>query len=320
MKCLKHALLVLLASFIFLQVISQVSSVVYYYSAKGRIFTIPTYGTYIGFSTDRTFTTCYRENDYWYFNNAIEVYRVQVQNANMTITKWFESNWLNFTVEAASGTSTSKFYVGLKGDPTSVDGESAYSYDAGTKILEINVTHTSSEQVSVSWGTSAVFSVYFDLGIQGVKINGSYTTNEQGYYEWTNLTKNQIYVFEVEKPSSYYPGWCLNVTESFSWNGTHYILSHNLTSVQTYVDIYFPSVNEPYISEATGKLLSVSSSYTRTRNVIFTTSGEATVTIYTEERFTPDYYAVTGYTDWFWNGLTNEFEVTADGTVTVAWR
>jgi len=48
-------------------------------------------------------------------------------------------------------TSTTKIYVGDKGSPDSVTGESSWSYDEGTRILTINVIHASPAEVVIDW-------------------------------------------------------------------------------------------------------------------------------------------------------------------------
>ena len=111
-------------------------------------FGLPAYGTYISFASQQTFGTIYRENNYWYFND----YGLSVENANMTVNKYFESDELEFTVSAPTGTtSTTKVYCGSKGKPKRVDGATSWSYDNDTKICTITVTHSGMKKITVIW-------------------------------------------------------------------------------------------------------------------------------------------------------------------------
>jgi hypothetical protein len=112
-------------------------------------FGLPQYGTYISFNTQKTFNDIYRKNSYWYF----EGYGFQVQDANMTITDFFQIDIdiLKFSVAKPSGTSISKIYVGDKGQPSSITGAASWSYDAPTKILTIYVSHSSTVNIEVQW-------------------------------------------------------------------------------------------------------------------------------------------------------------------------
>jgi len=116
-------------------------------------FGIPTYRTYINFSTEKTFDNVYRENDYWYFDG----YGFQVQNANVTITDYFTNPCiLKLTVNAPSETtSISKVNVGDKGGPRDVwieNGTLAWSYNALTKTLTLEATHLNrTVKIVVDW-------------------------------------------------------------------------------------------------------------------------------------------------------------------------
>jgi len=122
--------------------------------------TVPTnayfgFGTdcYIKFDTQQTFDAVKRKGTYWYFND----YGFQVQNANMTITNFFTNNKLVFVTDAPSGiTSTTRIYVGNKGKPYQivVDGKQyPIRYDAATRILTIQISHSSPSKVVVNWST-----------------------------------------------------------------------------------------------------------------------------------------------------------------------
>jgi len=116
-------------------------------------FGIPTYGTYINFSIEKTFDNVYRENDYWYFDG----YGFQVQNANMTITDYFTNPCiLKLTLNAPSGTtSTTQVYVGSKGVPRDFwieNGTLSWNYNALTMILTLEAAHLSRiVKIVVDW-------------------------------------------------------------------------------------------------------------------------------------------------------------------------
>lgn len=62
----------------------------------------------------------------------------------------FSNDVLTLNIVGESGTtSTIEVYCGDKGEPTSVSGASSWSYDSETKIVTINVLHTSSKEVIV---------------------------------------------------------------------------------------------------------------------------------------------------------------------------
>ena len=62
----------------------------------------------------------------------------------------FSSTKLSLTVQAATGEkSITRVYCGDKGEPISVSGASSWSYDSQTKIVTLNVLHTSSKEIIV---------------------------------------------------------------------------------------------------------------------------------------------------------------------------
>jgi len=163
----------------------------------------------------------------------------------------------------------------------------------------------------------------YSEALPSVTINGSYLTNTNGLYEFTNLTYNEIYVFIAELPNGYYPRWVENVDGGFEWNGTHFVITHNVTEGhEGYLKFVFTlDPNAPHIPEATGYLTTVSVFYSSTtRRMYLTMTGATTALIDTHERFTPRYYDVSGATDWFWIGLVYTFEVEGTSAVTVEWR
>jgi hypothetical protein len=123
-------------------------------------FPLNAYGTYINFSSEQTFTNApYIENDYWYFDG----YAFQVQNANLTITDFFTTNTnkLDFTISASSGTSTTKIYIYNKGDPEHLRFNSVeygygthWSFDDSNLIVTITWAHSGNVNVEMIWDSS----------------------------------------------------------------------------------------------------------------------------------------------------------------------
>ena len=141
--------LVFLTVFLFLTLTSHAYATVTV--PTNAYFGLPNYHTYINFDTSKTFNTIQRENNYWQFNN----YKFEVQNGNLTITKFFTDNQLIFNVTAPSATtSTTRIYCGNQGKPATVTGATSWNYDSATKICTITVTHTSEEKIIVWWALS----------------------------------------------------------------------------------------------------------------------------------------------------------------------
>lgn len=68
------------------------------------------------------------------------------------ISQSYSDNKFTFTVSATSGqTSTTKIYVGDKGQPKDVIGAASWSYNASTKILTVIAVHSSSTIIIVKW-------------------------------------------------------------------------------------------------------------------------------------------------------------------------
>jgi hypothetical protein len=169
MKCKALTLLLLIA---YLLSVLPFTKADVDYNANTYCFTFPTYSTAMAFDADQTFDRAYRENDYWYFNTStISTIAFQVQIANLLVTDFFDfdSNTLGFTLIATSGTSITKIYVGNRGEPTDVTGETTWSYDSGTHITTITRTHASSHAIVVSWSGApgdttppTISEVYYD--------------------------------------------------------------------------------------------------------------------------------------------------------------
>ena len=167
--------------------------------------------------------------------------------------------------------------------------------------------------------------------LPNVKINGTHLTDEAGHYEWANLAYNRVYTFIVEKPAGYYLAWVLNVEGSYNWNGTHYILRHNVTETQTDpIEIYFSPTDEVYIKSATHMLTSAfynSSSILKTF-MNFKITAEIGVTsqieIYTADKGHPRPFKIEGATDWSYDSESEILTVwmlhTSEEEAEIEWR
>jgi len=83
-----------------------------------------------------------------------------VENGMIYAVSW-DSNLLSYKIVAPSGvTTTTKIYVGDRGEPVTVSG-ATYSYDGASKILTLTVTHSSSQQVTVDWSTDLTPPIIF---------------------------------------------------------------------------------------------------------------------------------------------------------------
>lgn len=203
MKC-KSLLLLLLVGFLSLApftVLTQAHDISY--NANQYVFTFPTYDTAMAFDSDMIFDTVNRTSDYWYFTTStVSLIAFRVQNATLLITDFFETNpqILNFSVTAASGiTSTTKIYVGDRGNATEVYGETSWSYNSGAHILTVTKTHASTASIGISWESVA---------------------GDTEAPTYSNIAHNTTIETTPCKFSSY---WDDNVALSkyiFSWNGT----------------------------------------------------------------------------------------------------
>lgn len=72
---------------------------VHYDPSSKWIFTLPAYGTGIGFSVSETFTDCHRTGNFWYFDGT----EFSTQVGNLTVDDLFTGNFVNGTVYASSG-------------------------------------------------------------------------------------------------------------------------------------------------------------------------------------------------------------------------
>jgi len=109
------------------------------------------FNTYINFASTTTLDTVIQTNDKLYLNQ----YWISVENANLTISKFFTNYQLILIASAPTqSTSTTKVYVDDWGEPTSVyatNGTLTWSYDPSTKILTSTVIHSSRVEIIVDW-------------------------------------------------------------------------------------------------------------------------------------------------------------------------
>jgi len=149
----------------------------------------------------------------------------------------------------------------------------AYANVYGVQIDEKTVLHDDFriDDEYVGGGNPIIFeaTVHFLTGVedepavfdplQYVTINGTRATDASGYYQWDNLTFNTEYLFVVGNATGYYPAWCVNVDGSYYWNGSDYLLTHNVTEDQSgYVQISFFESSQPYINYTDATLTSAS--------------------------------------------------------------
>ena len=76
-------------------------------------------------------------------------------NATMTIDYVNPSSTLtkiSYTAIAGQGVeSTTKIFVGNKGEPMTLEGANDWSYDSVTKVITVTITHSSSQKIIISW-------------------------------------------------------------------------------------------------------------------------------------------------------------------------
>ena len=246
--------------------------------------------------------------DTWY---CLEFYFNATANGNATL--WVDNQ---LTCEATGDYSS----LGL------ISRVYPYIYVVGAQSSPKTVYHDNFrvDDTRIGSGTPEIFqtSIFFSTEgeqspLSGVKINGT-ETDASGYYEWTNLTYNTIYTFVVEKPTGYYPLWVLNVEGSFYWNGTYYILSHNVTEqYEGYLEIYFSSqANEPYINATDTKLTSASLTDYLLDFTAYNGSGTSTTDIYTSGNGNATY--VYNSQSWSYDGGTDIVQVVASHSSSVS--
>jgi len=81
-------------------------------------------------------------------NDPIVVTNLTASLSSISLT----STQLRFTVDSpASTTSVTQIYVGNREEPDEVSGADSYSYDSGTQILTVTVSHSSPITITVKW-------------------------------------------------------------------------------------------------------------------------------------------------------------------------
>lgn len=108
--------------------------------------------TYINFASTTNLESIALESN----KLCLDQYWFSVENANLTISKFFMSHHLTFIVESpVQSTSIARVYVGDRGEPTSVyaiNGTLTWGYEPSTKILVLTIAHTNPAEITVDWG------------------------------------------------------------------------------------------------------------------------------------------------------------------------
>ena len=258
---------------------------------------------------NRTSSTIMADTDF-----GVELYANVTANGNVTL-------WVNEELKCEDLGD----YLGLG----EIQKVVLYSQIYGSQSSAKSVFHDSFEvnDQRIYGGCTPVFKVAFfvygESTLPDVTINGTHVTDSYGYYEWENLTYNTIYTFIVEKPVGFYPLWVLNVEGSFSWNTTHYILSHNTTEAQEEpIGIYFNSqANQPYINTTDAKLTSASLNNYLLDFTAYKTGGTSTTDIYTSGQGNATW--VYNSQSWSYNAGTDIVQVVASHSssksIEVSW-
>ena len=285
---------------------------------------------------------------YWaVFINIVGGQSAYTFDASISADTWYE---MEFYVNATTSGNSTLWVNGTKmvektGDFSSVGSiQRVYPYiyiDMGRQESSKTVYHDNYrvDDDRIGGGIPLIIqtSVYFStvgeqVPLEDVKINGTRFTNSSGLYEWSNLDCDRVYTFAVEKPAGYYPAWVLNVEGSYSWNGTHYILRHNVTETQTGpIEIYFSPTNEVHIKSSTHKLTSVfyiSSSKNPHTSMRFNITADIGATsrleIYTADEGHPRPFKIEGATDWSYDHVDEILTVwilhTSKEASEIEWR
>jgi hypothetical protein len=115
-------------------------------------------------------------------------------NCNVTSATATAIDIFTFNVTAPiSETSTTEVYTGDSGSPISVYGASTWSYDSGTSVVSITVSHEDSEekQITLSWALLPEVTV-----VSSPEINSNFTINGTAY------STPQAFYVELSKPTS----------------------------------------------------------------------------------------------------------------------
>lgn len=78
---------------------------------------------------------------------------------NMSSFEYTDDKLIFIITAPTSVTSTTKIYVGDKGEPLYVSGATSWSYDAQREIVEVTVTHESAAEIVLEWGVHATVDI-----------------------------------------------------------------------------------------------------------------------------------------------------------------
>lgn len=121
-----------------------------------------TSGYYLNFDSTMTFTLSpYKISDTWYFEGD----GITLTGANATITAYYESDQLVFTLTSGVGENSAfKIDTGSYGAPVEVTGASSWSFDTPTNVLTVLRSHSvaTAYTITVSFAESLPV-IDFDL-------------------------------------------------------------------------------------------------------------------------------------------------------------
>ena len=108
--------------------------------------------TYINFASTTNLENIALESN----RLCLDPYWFSVENANLTISRFFVSHLLIFIVDTpVQSQSIIQVYVGDKGEPSSVhivNGTLTWNYDVSTQTLTFTILHVNAAEVTVDWG------------------------------------------------------------------------------------------------------------------------------------------------------------------------
>jgi hypothetical protein len=150
----------------------------------------------------------------------------------------YSGNKLSFTVSAPSGTSsTTKVYVGDKGEPSSVFGADFWSYDNSTKILTILSTHSSLIQIIIWWESMGVdlnalmFSEFHRWDALSTRYLSTNATVSD-MWDYTRALKTGTYdKSSLSSPTTYF----IAMASFYEATGNPYYLNKIRAMVDTYI-------------------------------------------------------------------------------------
>lgn len=123
-----------------------------YYLTKPTYFPFEKGGPYINFPASllpMSFNTLYQDSQgRWHFNN----YWIW-SDADVTITKYFTDSQLKLTISKDSGNSTFQLGGGVAPTRVLIDGTLPANYTFSGGVLTVTVSHASSHEILVDWGT-----------------------------------------------------------------------------------------------------------------------------------------------------------------------